>query len=58
MFPFCLINIIFNHLYDCLYTIFTIVFTTSTTTAAWFKNNYVTTKGKKKQVLKKENLFK
>lgn len=43
-----------NHLYDCLYTIFTIVFTTSTTTAAWFKNNYITAKGKKqKQVLKK-----
>lgn len=48
-----------NHLYDCIYTIFTIVFTTSTTTAAWFKNNYITAKGKKqKQVLKKENLFK
>ncbi|WP_205128499.1 phage holin, partial [Salmonella enterica] len=26
---------------------------------AWFKNNYITAKGKKqKQVLKKENLFK
>ncbi|OIR59353.1 phage holin [Bacillus sp. FMQ74] len=48
-----------NDLYDCLYTIFTIVFTTSTTTVAWFKNNYVTAKGQKqKQVLKKENLFK
>ncbi len=37
-----------NHLYDCLYTIFTIVFTTSTTTVAWFKNNYITAKEKNK----------
>ncbi|MCY8308105.1 phage holin [Bacillus vallismortis] len=44
-----------NQLADALYTAFSLIFTIGTTLAAWFKNNYVTEKGKKQRDLLKEN---
>lgn len=48
-----------NHLADVLYTAGSAVFTLVMTLISWFKNNYVTTKGKaQKTVLKQHNLTK
>ncbi|MGG0156869.1 phage holin [Bacillus velezensis] len=48
-----------NHLADVLYTAGSAVFTVVMTLTAWFKNNYVTTKGKaQKTLLKQHNLTK
>lgn len=48
-----------NHLADVLYTAGSAVFTIVMTLVAWFKNNYVTTKGKaQKRVLKQHHLTK
>ncbi|MEK4689452.1 MULTISPECIES: phage holin [Bacillus] len=48
-----------NQLADALYTAVSVIFTIGTTLAAWFKNNYVTTKGhKQKTILKQNNLTK
>ncbi|MCR9040965.1 phage holin [Bacillus sp. L381] len=48
-----------NQLADVLYTAGSLIFMIGTTAAAWFKNNYVTTKGRKqKSVLKQHNLTK
>ncbi|MFG6315985.1 phage holin [Bacillus velezensis] len=48
-----------NQLADALYTAGSLIFMIGTTVAAWFKNNYVTTKGRKqKSVLKQHNLTK
>ena len=48
-----------NQLADALYTAGSVIFTIGTTLAAWFKNNYVTTKGhKQKTILKQNNLTK
>ncbi|MCO4851174.1 phage holin [Bacillus vallismortis] len=44
-----------NQLADVLYTSVSLIFTIGTTLAAWFKNNYVTEKGKKQRDLLKEN---
>ncbi|MCI3985859.1 phage holin [Bacillus vallismortis] len=44
-----------NQLADALYTAVSLIFTIGTTLAAWFKNNYVTVKGKKQRDLLKEN---
>ncbi|MCY8316746.1 phage holin [Bacillus vallismortis] len=44
-----------NQLADALYTAVSLIFTIGTTLAAWFKNNYVTEKGKKQRDLLKEN---
>ncbi|PJY98992.1 MULTISPECIES: phage holin [Bacillus] len=44
-----------NQLADALYTAASLIFTIGTTLAAWFKNNYVTEKGKKQRDLLKEN---
>ncbi|AUS10884.1 phage holin [Bacillus gibsonii] len=48
-----------NQLADALYTAGSLIFTIGTTAAAWFKNNYVTTRGnQQKAVLKQNNLTK
>ncbi|ARB36683.1 MULTISPECIES: phage holin [Bacillus] len=48
-----------NQLADALYSAGSIVFTIGTTLIAWFKNNYVTEKGKKQRdVLRDNNLTK
>ncbi|WP_456270335.1 phage holin [Bacillus sp. JZ76] len=48
-----------NQLAEALYTAGSVIFTIGTTLAAWFKNNYVTTKGhKQKAILKRNNLTK
>ena len=48
-----------NQLADALYTAGSLIFTIGTTVAAWFKNNYVTTRGhQQKAVLKQNNLTK
>ncbi|MBV2197467.1 phage holin [Bacillus velezensis] len=48
-----------NQLADALYTSGSLIFMIGTTVVAWFKNNYVTTKGRKqKAVLKQHNLTK
>ncbi|CAN2253302.1 phage holin [Bacillus vallismortis] len=44
-----------NQLADALYTAVSLIFTIGTALAAWFKNNYVTEKGKKQRDLLKEN---
>ncbi|MGQ8921086.1 phage holin [Bacillus halotolerans] len=44
-----------NQLADALYSAGSVIFTIGTTLAAWFKNNYVTEKGKKQRDLLKEN---
>ncbi|MBL3649255.1 MULTISPECIES: phage holin [Bacillus] len=44
-----------NQLADALYSAGSLIFTIGTTVAAWFKNNYVTEKGKKQRDLLKEN---
>ncbi|UQZ45703.1 phage holin [Bacillus sp. PK3-037] len=44
-----------NQLADALYSAGSMIFTIGTTLAAWFKNNYVTEKGKKQRDLLKEN---
>ena len=44
-----------NQLADTLYSAGSVIFTIGTTLAAWFKNNYVTEKGKKQRDLLKEN---
>ncbi|MCY7760479.1 phage holin [Bacillus spizizenii] len=44
-----------NQLADALYSTGSVIFTIGTTLAAWFKNNYVTEKGKKQRDLLKEN---
>ncbi|WP_426554116.1 phage holin [Bacillus velezensis] len=44
-----------SQLADTLYAAGSAVFTIITTAAAWFKNNYVTAKGKKQQALLKIN---
>ncbi|MBY4603553.1 phage holin [Bacillus rugosus] len=44
-----------NQLADALYSAGSVIFTIGTTFAAWFKNNYVTEKGKKQRDLLKEN---
>lgn len=44
---------------DTLYLAFSMIFTIVTTLMAWFKNNYVTDKGKQqKEVLKQKGLTK
>lgn len=40
---------------DTWYTVISTVFTAVTAAVAWFKNNYVTAKGKKQQDLLKKN---
>ncbi|AYK59766.1 phage holin [Bacillus subtilis] len=48
-----------NQLADALYTAGSLIFTIGTTVVAWFKNNYVTTRGhQQKAVLKQNNLTK
>ncbi|CAN2253005.1 phage PBSX; holin [Bacillus subtilis] len=48
-----------NQLADALYSAGSVIFTIGTTLAAWFKNNYVTEKGKKQRdLLKEKNLTK
>ncbi|WP_406621780.1 phage holin [Bacillus atrophaeus] len=48
-----------NHLADVLYTAGSAVFTLAMALVAWFKNNYVTSKGKaQKTVLKQHKLTK
>ncbi|MCC9087222.1 phage holin [Bacillus pumilus] len=48
-----------NTLTETLYLAFSMVFTLVTTLVAWYKNNYVTDKGKKqKEVLKQKGLTK
>ncbi|MEK4687228.1 phage holin [Bacillus sp. FSL M8-0256] len=48
-----------NTLTETLYLAFSMVFTLVTTLVAWFKNNYVTSKGQKQQeVLKQKGLTK
>ncbi|MEC1650080.1 phage holin [Bacillus vallismortis] len=48
-----------NQLADALYTAGSLIFTIGTTLVAWFKNNYVTTRGhKQKAILKENNLTK
>ncbi|BET55587.1 phage holin [Bacillus subtilis] len=44
-----------NQLADALYSAGSIVFTIGTTLIAWFKNNYVTEKGKKQRDLLRDN---
>ncbi|MCY9014780.1 phage holin [Bacillus inaquosorum] len=44
-----------NQLADAVYSAGSVIFTIGTTLAAWFKNNYVTEKGKKQRDLLKEN---
>ncbi|MCY8454596.1 phage holin [Bacillus spizizenii] len=44
-----------NQLADALYSTGSVIFTIGTTLAAWFKNNYITEKGKKQRDLLKEN---
>ncbi|PLS05931.1 phage holin [Bacillus halotolerans] len=44
-----------NQLADALYSAGSVIFTIGTTLVAWFKNNYVTEKGKKQRDLLKEN---
>ncbi|KUP37031.1 phage holin [Bacillus halotolerans] len=44
-----------NQLADALYSAGSVIFTIGTTLTAWFKNNYVTEKGKKQRDLLKEN---
>ncbi|MCR6597128.1 phage holin [Bacillus halotolerans] len=44
-----------NQLADALYSAGSVIFTIGTTLAAWFKNNYVTEKGKKQRDLLKDN---
>ncbi|MBU8575954.1 phage holin [Bacillus pumilus] len=48
-----------NTLTETLYLAFSMVFTLVTTLVAWYKNNYVTDKGKQqKEVLKQKGLTK
>ncbi|MDA1476150.1 phage holin [Bacillus changyiensis] len=48
-----------NTLADALYKVGSTVFTIITSIVAWFKNNYVTNKGKRqKEVLKQNGLIK
>jgi SPP1 family holin len=48
-----------NQLADALYTAGSLIFTIGTTAVAWYKNNYVTTRGhQQKAVLKQNNLTK
>ncbi|MCM3148492.1 phage holin [Bacillus pumilus] len=48
-----------NTLTETLYLVFSMVFTLVTTLIAWYKNNYVTDKGKQqKEVLKQKGLTK
>ncbi|MBQ4815759.1 phage holin [Bacillus pumilus] len=48
-----------NNLADVLYVAFSTLFTTVMTLVAWFKNNYVTSKGQKqKEILKQKGLTK
>ncbi|MGD6977540.1 phage holin [Bacillus altitudinis] len=48
-----------NTLTETLYLAFSMVFTLVTTLAAWFKNNYVTSKGQlQKETLKQKGLTK
>lgn len=48
-----------NQLADALYTAGSLIFTIGITAVAWFKNNYVTTRGhQQKAVLKQNNLTK
>ncbi|ADP31769.1 phage holin [Bacillus atrophaeus] len=44
-----------NQLADTFYAAGSVLFTVVTTLAAWFKNNYVTEKGKRQQSLLKQN---
>ncbi|MED0585999.1 phage holin [Bacillus subtilis] len=44
-----------NQLADALYSAGSIAFTIGTTLIAWFKNNYVTEKGKKQRDLLRDN---
>ncbi|MCY8505202.1 phage holin [Bacillus atrophaeus] len=44
-----------NQLADTFYAAGSVFFTVVTTLAAWFKNNYVTEKGKRQQSLLKQN---
>ncbi|KAA6453895.1 phage holin [Bacillus atrophaeus] len=44
-----------NQLADTFYAAGSVLFTVVTTIAAWFKNNYVTEKGKRQQSLLKQN---
>ncbi|ATO29468.1 phage holin [Bacillus atrophaeus] len=44
-----------NQLADTFYAAGSVLFTIVTTLAAWFKNNYVTEKGKRQQSLLKQN---
>ncbi|HEQ3553598.1 MULTISPECIES: phage holin [Bacillus] len=57
--PLEITDIQVNQLADALYTAGSVIFTIGTTLAAWFKNNYVTEKGRKqKELLKQNNLSK
>lgn len=48
-----------NNLANVLYVAFSTLFTTVMTLVAWFKNNYVTSKGQKqKEILKQKGLTK
>ncbi|MCG8395595.1 phage holin [Bacillus atrophaeus] len=44
-----------NQLADTFYAAGSVLFTVVTTLTAWFKNNYVTEKGKRQQSLLKQN---
>lgn len=57
--PLDITDIQVNQLADALYTAGSVIFAIGTTLAAWFKNNYVTEKGRKqKELLKQNNLSK
>ncbi|QAW07342.1 phage holin [Bacillus subtilis] len=57
--PLDITDVQVNQLADALYTAGSLIFTIGTTVVAWFKNNYVTTRGhQQKAVLKQNNLTK
>ncbi|MCY9334132.1 phage holin [Bacillus spizizenii] len=53
--PLDITDVQVNQLADALYTAGSVAFTIGTTLAAWFKNNYVTEKGRKQKELMKQN---
>ncbi|KXJ37244.1 holin [Bacillus spizizenii] len=56
--PLDITDVQVNQLADALYTSGSLIFTIGTTLAAWFKNNYVTSKGhQQKAVLKRNDLI-
>lgn len=57
--PLDITDVQVTQLADALYSAGSVAFTIGTTLAAWFKNNYVTEKGRKqKELLKQNNLSK